>query len=110
MKIYNYFVVKHLQNSENELAKGFLAICEKFPTKDLECFLIKKNNYSVYYNNIGQYRNARNIMNEILKINITKKSEEIQDCVENNMKGFYDFTQIGNDCSNLCAFNNSIKL
>ena len=90
------------------MAKYYLSVCDKFPTKDLECFLIKKSNYSCYYNNIGQYRNARNTMNEIIKINLTKKSEELQNNLENNDKN-YDFSQIANDFSNLCAFNNRIN-
>jgi len=109
VKIYNYFVVLHLQKSENEMAKYFLTICEKFPTKDLECFLITKSNWSCYYNNIGQYRSARNIMNEIIKINLSRKSEEIQNIIDFNEKKNFNFSEIANDYSNLCALNNRIK-
>lgn len=55
-------------------------------------------------------------MNEIIKVNLSKKSEEIQNSIEDtdredyDNKNTYDFSQIANDFSNLCAFDNRLKL
>lgn len=113
VKLYNIFAVKHLQKSENELAKYYLDLCEKFPCNDVECHLITKNNYSCYYSNVGQYRNAKNIMGEIVKLNLTKKSSEIiKDQNESQKSPSEDdcnYSYLANDFSNLCALSNKVK-
>jgi len=126
VKLYNVYAIKHLQKQENDLAKYYLDLCDKFPAKDPDCFLITKNNYSCYYSNIGQYRNARNIMTDITKIHIIKVIDEISyqntdnnnnndDKNENNKQSSQsivkkiDYSPIANDYSNLCALNNKVK-
>ncbi len=110
--LYNILAVKHLQKSDNELAKYYLDLCEKCNCKDIECYLITKNNYSCYYSNVGQYRNAKNIMGEIVKLNVTKKNSQIiQDHSEEQTLNLddCDYSNLANDYSNLCALSNKVK-
>jgi len=95
------------------MAKYYLDLCEKFPCNDIECYVITKNNYACYYSNIDQFRNAKNIMGDIVKLNVTKKNSEIiRDQNDNSYDNLYegcDYSNLANDFSNLCAMGNKVK-
>lgn len=86
------------------MGRYFLNLADKFLYKDLETYLITKNNYCCYYTNIGQHRNARNIMTELLKINTLRKIEELEED-----RQVSKYSEIANDYSNLCAIDNNLK-
>jgi hypothetical protein len=77
IKINNNSAVSYLQKQENEMAKYFLQMSEKFLHKDLETYLATKNNFCCYFSNIGHFKNSKTIMNQLLKINCFKKIEEL---------------------------------
>ena len=78
---------------------------DKFLHKDLETYLTTKTNLTCYYHNTGMYRNSKNIMSELYKINCLKKIGELyltyDECC--------DYTDIAKDLSNNCAFDNKLK-
>jgi vacuolar-type H+-ATPase subunit I/STV1 len=113
IKLNNINSMICLQNkSEAEKAKNYLDDCSYFLSNDdLESYMVTKNNYCCYYSNTGHHRNSKNVMNELLKINILNNLNEQFDSSSNvnDQDHGVNYLNIANDYSNICAIDNQLK-
>lgn len=114
IKVYNSSAIQHIQKGENEMAKYYLDLSEKFLYGDYESYMVTKNNFCCYYTSVKQQRNARNLMNELLKLNLLKKTEELiidnsDQYNEDLNKNCINYNDIANNYSNLCGIDNQLK-
>ena len=77
IKCWNIFALKHLERNENEKAKHFLDIIEKYAIEDYSSYVTTRTNLCCYFNNTSRLRNSKNVMSDIRKLNIMKKLNDI---------------------------------
>lgn len=73
IKCWNVLALKHLEKGENEKAKQYLETIDKFAIEDFSSYIATKTNLSCYYSNTNHFRNSKNVMSDIRRINIMKK-------------------------------------
>jgi hypothetical protein len=131
IKCWNVFALRHLEKNQNEQAKAYLDLIDKYSIEDYSSYITTKTNLSCFYNNTNHFRNSKKIMSEIRRINIVKKlndtySETVNDMnfekkVENTepVKKFdesiiqyeidLNYSDIALDYNNICSIQNKLK-
>ena len=77
IKCWNIFLLKHLEKNENDKAKHYIDLIENYSIEDYSSYVTSKTNLSCYYNNTNHFRNSKIAMNDIKKLNIAKKLNDV---------------------------------
>ena len=77
IKCWNIFLLKHLEKNENDKAKYYIDLIENYSIEDYSSYVTSKTNLSCYYNNTNHFRNSKITMNDIKKLNIAKKLNDV---------------------------------
>jgi hypothetical protein len=129
IKCWNIFALKHLEKNENEKAKHYLDLIDKYEIEDYSSYVTTKTNLSCYYNNTNHFRNSKSTMFDIKRINIMKKLNDyyketacdINFEKKNNIKEdskskctfeliiAFNYSDIALDFHNICSIQSKLK-